>query len=67
MTGQIPFYEDLISGLFMYASTHAVALFSCFVLLIDLNSIRDRNEGSCRSPSFVARRRFLLAHLVLPP
>lgn len=49
MTGQIPFYEDLISGLFMYASTHAVALFSCFVLLIDLNSIRD-GSGELRIP-----------------
>ena len=66
MTGQIPFYEDLISGLFMYASTHAVALFSCFVLLIDLTAY-GMEAGSCESPSFVARRRFLLAHLVLPP
>lgn len=48
-TGQIPFYKDLISGLFMYASTHAVALFSCFVLLIDLNSIRD-GSGELRIP-----------------
>lgn len=50
-TGQIPFYDDLVSGLFMYASTHAVALFSCFVLLIDMNRIRNA-DGELQIPIF---------------
>lgn len=48
-TGQISFYDDLVSGLFMYASTHAVALFSCFVLLVDLNCARSVS-GELRIP-----------------
>lgn len=34
---EISFYSDLVSGLFMYASTHAVAFFTVFVTLLNIN------------------------------
>ena len=41
--GEIGFYQDLISGLFMYASTHAVTYYSVFVALQNLNEFHQSN------------------------
>lgn len=45
--GEIGFYQDLISGFFMYASTHAVAFYSVFVALLNLSELH-RSKGSRR-------------------
>lgn len=39
-SNEIGFYEDTISGLFRYASTHVVCLFTIFIILYDISYIR---------------------------
>lgn len=36
----IDFYEDTVSGLFEYASTHVVSLFTIFIILYDLSYVK---------------------------
>lgn len=49
--GQISFYQDLVSGFFMYASTHAVALFSLFAVLNNLNEAN--RQAGARKMTFI--------------
>lgn len=39
-SNEIGFYEDTISGLFRYASTHVVCLFTIFIILYDISYIK---------------------------
>lgn len=44
----IGYYEDTISGLFRYASTHVVCLFTIFIILYDISYMKQIEKKSAR-------------------
>lgn len=44
-TQYISYYEDNISGLFQYASTHVVCLFTIFIVLYDISHGKELKKG----------------------
>lgn len=45
----IGYYEDTISGLFRYASTHVVCLFTIFIILYDISYVKRIQKRSIRT------------------